>query len=266
MSNALPTFIIIGAMRAGTTSLYDILSHHPQISMSQQKETDFFIAEKSWSRGTGWYTRQFDPSKRIRGEASPNYTKRHVFTGVPERIYATVPNVKLIYLLRDPVARAISHIYHLQAHAPDPISDNEQVPEEMYRHLLQTSFYAWQLAPYRALFPTSQLLCLDFDRFRSAPDSVVSEVLEFVGAEPHPMPELGVKNSAQSFSGVPRLALSLGRTRLAKKIPPSQRQRIKRLFRKPVQVFEKSWEDALRLRLQDDLRKETSAYQQACNR
>ena len=71
-ANAGPVdFVIVGAMRAGTTTLHALLAEHPQITMSRDKETDFFIAEKNYSRGLCWYEAQFDPTRPIRGEASP---------------------------------------------------------------------------------------------------------------------------------------------------------------------------------------------------
>ena len=70
MTPILPDFIIIGAMKAGTTTLYEMLSHHPAIGMSREKETDFFIATRNWQRGLGWYHGQFTPGHAIQGEAS----------------------------------------------------------------------------------------------------------------------------------------------------------------------------------------------------
>ena len=99
-------------MRAGTTMLHDLLSGHPQISMARMKETDFFVAEKNLPRGTGWYGAQFDPARPIRGEISPNYAKAMDFPGVPERIFEHCPGVRLVYVLRDPVARAVSQYAH----------------------------------------------------------------------------------------------------------------------------------------------------------
>ncbi|MEZ5721509.1 MAG: sulfotransferase [Paracoccaceae bacterium] len=82
----LPQFIIIGAMKSGTTTLYRYLDLHPAVEMSRDKETDFFLTEKNRARGLDWYAAQFTSEARVRGEASPNYTKRRDFPGVPERL------------------------------------------------------------------------------------------------------------------------------------------------------------------------------------
>ncbi len=108
----LPTFIIIGAMKAGTSSLHNYLNAHPEISMSKKKETDFFLTEDHGGRDIKWYKSQFDPTKPVRGETSPNYTKRHYYPGVPERMHKLLPNIKLIYVVRDPIDRLISNYMH----------------------------------------------------------------------------------------------------------------------------------------------------------
>jgi hypothetical protein len=95
-----PTFLVIGAMKAGTTSLHRCLSNHPDVFMSAPKELDFF--EKNWSRGWEWYRSQFQAGDvaMLRGESSTNYAKYPRFGGVAGRIHRSLPDVKLIYLLR----------------------------------------------------------------------------------------------------------------------------------------------------------------------
>ncbi|MEO1284986.1 MAG: sulfotransferase domain-containing protein, partial [Pseudomonadota bacterium] len=82
----LPHFIIIGAMKSGTTTLYRHLDEHPDVDMSRDKETDLFVSEKNWSRGLGWYSNQFSRADAVRGEASPNYSKSRDFPGVAKRM------------------------------------------------------------------------------------------------------------------------------------------------------------------------------------
>ena len=104
----LPTFLVIGSMKCGTTSLHDYLARHPDVFMSAVKEVNFFVLERTWDKGIDWYRAQFYGRYQVRGEASQNYTKRHEFEpGVAERIRSLLPNVKLIYIVRDPVARFV---------------------------------------------------------------------------------------------------------------------------------------------------------------
>ena len=103
----LPNTFIIGAGKSGTTSLWLYLNRHPDIALSRNKEPAFFV-RPNFREDLDWYESLFEPA-RIVGEASTVYTAHPVFDGVPERIHSLVPTPKLIYLVRDPVERAISH-------------------------------------------------------------------------------------------------------------------------------------------------------------
>ncbi len=74
-------------MKCGTTSLYYYLNCHPEIFMSREKELNFFVKEKNWPKGIGWYQSQFRSKAKIQREASPSYTSFPQWKGVPERIY-----------------------------------------------------------------------------------------------------------------------------------------------------------------------------------
>ena len=99
---ALPNLIVIGAQKCGTSGLHYYLSLHPEVSMSDPKELNFFIAERNYPRGIEWYSRHFDPAARCRGESSPNYTAYPQHLGVPERMAAAVPDAKLEEFLKCP--------------------------------------------------------------------------------------------------------------------------------------------------------------------
>ncbi|TFV66979.1 UNVERIFIED_ORG: sulfotransferase [Bacillus sp. AZ43] len=117
---ALPNLVIVGAMKCGTTTLHSALDLHPQVSMSQPKELNFFVgtddagsswAAGTWHRGADWYAAQFDPAAPVRGEASPGYTS----PAHPEaagRMAALIPGASLVYAVRDPVERAVSQYWH----------------------------------------------------------------------------------------------------------------------------------------------------------
>ncbi len=83
----LPNLIVIGAQKCGTSSLHRYLALHPQIGMSRVKELDFYLAHRTWSRGTEWYAGQFDPAMTVRGESSPNYTDLPLSDGTAERMF-----------------------------------------------------------------------------------------------------------------------------------------------------------------------------------
>lgn len=107
----LPNFLIIGARKAGTTSMYYYLQAHPQVYMSPEKELKFFVPEKNWTRGVAWYEQYFDEAGDAIaiGEASPSYTRYPRSRGIPALIAEVLPKARLIYLVRHPVDRMVSH-------------------------------------------------------------------------------------------------------------------------------------------------------------
>lgn len=228
----LPDFIIIGAMRAGTTTLYNLLKTHPDISMSREKETDFFIDSKNWKRGLSWYSKQFDSTKQIRGEVSPNYSKRTVFTGVPERMYKVCPRVKIIYIVREPVARATSHFFHMQVHSPEKISKVGQVDEHHYRILRDTSSYSLQVKPYLSQFPNENILIIDFDQMPSNMQVVMNKICDFIGASRKDFSKDVVSNSSSTLNKIPRIAINASKIPAVKILSPEIRNFMKSLLLK----------------------------------
>jgi len=108
---ALPNLIIIGAMKCATTSLHYYLNLHPEISMSKIKELRYFVEQHNWHQGIEWYKSHFAANIPIRGETSPAYTEYPRFKNIVERMYMTIPKTKLIYILRDPIQRTLSHFH-----------------------------------------------------------------------------------------------------------------------------------------------------------
>jgi len=102
-------------MKCGTSALYRALVEHPDVAGPREKELDFFIEEGNWARGVTWYESHFRAGTRVWCEASPTYTTAPYFAGVPERVAAILPDARLIYVVRDPVDRIISHYLHCVA-------------------------------------------------------------------------------------------------------------------------------------------------------
>lgn len=158
----LPTFVIIGAMKCGTSSLYGYLGKHPQVSMSTLKEPNFFVAERNFGRGIDWYRSLWPRSTTARGEASSSYTKCHVFGGIPGRMHEILPEAKLIYLVRDPFARIESHYVHnVAAGREDRVFADAVRGARGKKHYLLTSAYATQLEAFLEFYPQEQILVVD---------------------------------------------------------------------------------------------------------
>jgi hypothetical protein len=181
----LPTFIVIGAMKCGTSSLYEYLKVHPDICMSFRKETDFFCLSKRYERGLSWYESQFKRPALAYGEASPNYTKADLFPHVPERMKAALPNVKLIYVLRDPVERTVSEYLHLTVKGYERRPMLEALTATVgYNPYVAESQYHRQLSEFLKFYDASQILLLTSEQLRCDTAAAMRQVYGFVGVDP----------------------------------------------------------------------------------
>lgn len=212
----LPDFIIIGAMKAGTTTLYEYLSRHPQVGMSREKETDYFVAGRGWDRGLPWYQAQFAPGSQVYGEASPNYTKRQAFPGVPDRVATLIPAVKLVFVARDPVARAESQYRHAVLSGEDLPPPGQLIGTHHLQHLIDTSSYATQIDPWLERFPPENFLFLRFEALIANPAPVLTELAAFLGiSDDWPAPGAIAANSSDSLARLPPWLFALRKMRLA---------------------------------------------------
>ncbi|MGH2854666.1 MAG: sulfotransferase family protein [Solirubrobacteraceae bacterium] len=188
---ALPTFFIIGAPKAGTTSLHYYLDQHPQVQMSAIKEPNFFISPRTRLDARrrvgdlGRYERLFDPAMGVRGEASTSYADHPRREGVPERIKELVPDAKFIYLVRDPVDRTVSHYRHLVASEGERRSLKEVLSDlsRPYSPCICPSLYALQLERYLQSFPQERMLVIDHAELLADRRSTLGEVFDFLSVD-----------------------------------------------------------------------------------
>ena len=185
-----PNFIIIGAMKCATTSLFDALSAHPQIATSKVKETDFFAEDEIYARGLPWYQNQFAPKAGARaiGEASPNYTKHLVYPHVSERIARCLPDAKLIYIARNPLQRMESHWLHRRMTGEDTASFADSLAQQPA--ILDTSLYWKQINLYRRHYADDRILVLFFEDFAASTDQVLEQCCRFLDVAPIALPKL----------------------------------------------------------------------------
>ena len=175
--------LVIGAMKSGTTSLFEVLSQHPQIAACSEKEPNFFAFGEAWSRGWKWYAGlwAWDAARhRIALEASPSYTTYPARPGVPERI-ASIPGAdfRFIYIMRHPCDQIESNIRHTLYAGWGTSLDEAGVPEWM----IETASYAMQLDRFHALFPLDRFLLLTLDEFERDPAGVLRRVCSFLGVD-----------------------------------------------------------------------------------
>ena len=154
--------------------------------MAAVHETDFFVTEKNWSNGCQWYQSLFDGKRDVKGDVSPNYSKAHCFPGVPKRIQSTIPNIQLIYLVRDPINRIRSHYIHSYASRIENRSLHDAVtsPPIKDNHYVKCSAYYWQLQQYLKVFDTSQILVLESEKLWKNRTDVLKTIYTFIGVDP----------------------------------------------------------------------------------
>lgn len=210
---SLPDFLVIGAQRCGTSSLYKYLGRHPRVIPSLRKEIEFFSTR--YSEGEAWYRAHFplkarmDALRAVRGypsqtfEATPDYL---LHPAAAERAAQLVPDARIIVLVRNPIDRAYSHFQHNRRLGQEPLQFEEALDQEHVRlsgelerishdpayparYLRRYSYvtrglYAEQLAPWRAQFAADRILIVSSEDLFSRTAETFLSMLEFLGLPP----------------------------------------------------------------------------------
>jgi hypothetical protein len=180
---ALPNLIVIGGLKCGTTSLHHYLNLHPQIAMSRPKELNFFVAELNWGLGVDWYASHFDRTAPVRGETSPHYTNLPRFAGVAERMAELIGEARLIYMVRDPIERILSHYLHNVSGGYESRSLEQALADPGSAYIAR-SRYAMQLGPYLNAFARERILIVANEDLASEREATVRAVFGFCGVDP----------------------------------------------------------------------------------
>jgi hypothetical protein len=188
----LPDFIGIGAQRAGSTTLAEMLDRQPNVVVSDPKETHFFDnRDGMYDEGLEWYSRHFSntPRDSVCGEFTPRYM---FVNGVAERVREVVPDVRLIAILRDPVARAWSHYWFNVRRGWEPKSFEHALDAEEKRSAIAEwervvygyearGHYVEQLRHYEQVFSREQLCVVFLEELGAAPEETLQTVLGHLG-------------------------------------------------------------------------------------
>jgi hypothetical protein len=169
-------------MKCGTTALHYYLDQHPDIAMSRKKELNFF-SKDAWERGVAWYEAQFEPDAAIRGESSTSYTFYPRYRGVAERMHSVVPDAKLIYLVRDPIDRIVSHYLHDYVNDLEHRGIEEALADRDGDRFMTVSKYFMQLEQYLAFFPRSSILVLSREELLNDRTGTLRQVFDFLGVD-----------------------------------------------------------------------------------
>jgi hypothetical protein len=249
-----PNLFIIGAMKSGTSSLHEYLHQHPEIFMARMKEPQYFAPHKTrwgqrWGQGMPypqpgmrWYLDLFRDAGNVKyaGESSVSYTAIPWVSGCEKRIHAFNPAARLIYIMRDPVERALSHYWHFVADGREdrpPLLAVRRKEEYVAR-----SDYARQLAPYFATFAPAQIFTLTLEELDADSALWMRQIFTWLGVDPTvPVKtvrfNVGKSQLLQTRRGLVPLDTILKHwrwKRLEQRLPDSVPQTLRRLAYRPV--------------------------------
>jgi hypothetical protein len=264
----LPTFLIIGAQKSATTTVWAWLRAHPQVYCPPNKELAWFATDESWRQGTDAYAAAFAEAgdALIVGEASPQYTMFPRYHGVAERVAATLPDARLVYVVRDPVERMRSAYRHALAGGSEtrPI-DEALITDARYHY---PSCYALQLEQYLRVVDRERILVVASESLRPDPRPTIGRVLAFLGASP----DAGVEPAADRNLGADKRAPrpywravggALIRHDLAHRTPEVIRRMARErhpLLTREIRPEEIALSDSVRQRLVEVLRPEMARF------
>lgn len=187
-----PDLFLIGAMKAGTTSLAELLSQHPDVCLSSPKETHYFT-EKS-DQSLEWYKARFsNPERSICIDASTSYSIAPIqsdipfkrvcerYRSIPQKIAELNPQARFIYILREPVARTYSHYNHNARDGWEKRPFMQAIHEDA--QYLSASHYLHQLQIYWAVFPKDSILIIPFEGLMHDPVATTKQCLKFMGLD-----------------------------------------------------------------------------------
>lgn len=193
----LPNFLCLGAPKAGTTSLFEILKQHPEIGLSSFKETHFFDTDINWNKGKKWYSDSYFSTlktKKSIGEFTPSYLSKEICA---QRIKDTLEDkVKFVVILRNPIDRAFSHYLHTSRDEYEKLSFIESLSKETERLesfvkekddlsyarfcYKDSSMYSSHLKNYFNIFNKEQFCIILFNDFVKNRSSTINKILSFL--------------------------------------------------------------------------------------
>lgn len=251
MRAALPTFFVIGASKTGTTSLHEYLAVHPEIAMTDDKEPMCF-EPPHWVDRMAEYRELFPHRAEVRGESSTAYSAYPWVPEIPDRVRAAVPDARIIYIVRDPIPRTLSH-YAQNVWDRFPVRPFDELMDDLEHPMnmpVWASRYATQYERWAERFGAERILVLDHRKLLTDRRGTMRQVFEFLGVDAgFTSPEWDAEHNTAVSHRVPTdLAKRLGRAGaaalrvpalgrlLTREVPkpqltPQQRERLVALLR-----------------------------------
>lgn len=240
----LPNLIMIGTAKAGTTSLHSYLDQHPDMFLSEDKELRYFC-DPDCAEWLPLYRERFPVDAPIRGESTTLYTRSPAIPGVAERMAALVPDARLVYLVRDPVARALASWREERHHLTEMRSAPEAFahPEDPTNPYVAASRYAEQLELFLAHYPADRILVLDQAELAASADTVVRRVVDFLGLPPADIDtgtRLNEGTTKLEYGGLGQRVRESAPARAVRRMPAPVRDALtapaRRFLRRPIET------------------------------
>jgi hypothetical protein len=261
MSGGPQYFFIIGAMKAGTTSLYKYLAGHPDLYPSPRKEPRIFRDAGNPDAQRAAFLALFEGRREESWcyEGSTAYTKYPLFPGVPRRLESVVPGARFVYMVRNPVERVWSQYAHNLAHGREVESFEQAVTKRP--GYLDISRYYMQLQQYYEVFPRERILVQVFEEMVKDPATTVRTVSEFLGVDSSYVP--ATRNVAYNVSSDKLAATRPLRTIRALGVEDVVPSRVRRWLTArggPLPAKSMALTPKLRARLVTSLKPDTEAF------
>jgi hypothetical protein len=233
-----PNFFVVGAPKAGTTSLYEYLKPHPQVFLSRVKEPKYFTPQLKESVSLEEYRQLYRDAAGIAavGDLTPFYLWEST---APRRIREVSPDARIIVMLRDPVARAYSHylmavsLGHEKASFSEALSrygDREAADWWLSSHYIEQGMYGEQVERYLSIFPSERVAILLFDDLVGNPQQVLTQIAEHLGIDPEPFAGMDFSEAHNTFRKprFPGAVQLIWRSGVSRWVPAAIRKKLSR--------------------------------------
>lgn len=188
-SRIMPDFLIVGAMKAGSTTLMDYLVRHQEVGIPAE-EINYFDKDSNYNKGEKWYSSWFKSYtvQKIIGEKTPAYCYD---PKAAKRIYEQNPKMKLVWILRNPVKRTYSNYWHYIRIGKENLSvedcidlEDERIKNDIYKGYFKRSIYVEQVERFKEYFPMEQMHFIIFEDFVKDPEGGLAELSHFLEIVP----------------------------------------------------------------------------------
>lgn len=181
---SMPDFILIGAMKCGTSTLQTQLAAQNGVFMTTPKEPNYFSDDDVFAKGPDWYTGLFEaaPPGTLKGEASTHYTKLPTYPATLDRMRAALPALKLVYMIRNPVTRAVSHYIHEWTERR--VGDDAQAAFRSTSDFVDYGRYGMQITPFLDTYGASNVMLTSLEAVKADPDAEFARIAAFLGLPP----------------------------------------------------------------------------------